>query len=225
MARKSLMNMSMDNAVPESLDVNFGDQRVMLQDDGLRIIRPEPNNNVRFAFLNFVKPKACECHYLQKQKVTIRCLGGQGELSDGICCHRLGDPTFRMVALAVIYLNADELGRLPKGLEPQLDIGYVRLSRLNYCDVSRLAPEGATIYDIDILMLLRPSGGYEFKAASSPPRYQTMGMEAEVEALAKPFMDGKKLTAKLPAKLTELETKALLDGESGSTSLADAEQE
>lgn len=212
--------------VSQRLDVEFGDETIISMDDGLRIIRSEPPTNVRFAFLDFVKPKACECHYLPKQKVTIRCLGGQGELADGICCHRLGDPTFRMVALAIHYLNADEVGRLPKGLEPQLDIGYVRLSRRNYRDVSRLAPEGATIYAIDIVMSMRSGGnGYEFKAACCPPRYKTMGMEAEVEALAKPFTDGEKLVSKLPRKMTELETKALLDRESGSPSLADAGEE
>jgi hypothetical protein len=210
----------------KSLDVEFGDESVINTDDGLRIIRPEPNTNVRFAFLTCVKPKACECHYLQRQKVTIRCLGGQGEVTDGICCHRSGDPTFRMVALAIGYLNADELGKLPKGLEPVIEIGYVRLSRPNYRDVSRLAPEGTTIYDIDIVMSKRLGGdGYEFKAICTPPRYKTMGMEAEVEALATPFVDGKKLTSKLPTKMTELETKALLDGESCSPSLADAGEE
>lgn len=130
------------------------------------------------------------------------------------------------MALAGRYLNADKDGRLARGVQPEMEVGYVRLSRANYRSVSLLSAEGSTVYDIDIVMALKPSGiGYDFALIANTPRYKAMGMEPEVEVKCNPFIDGKKLASKLAAKVTELEFGALLSGEASDGLLADTEEE
>ena len=111
-------------------------------------------------------------------------------------------------------------------MQPEIEVGYVRLSRPNYRAVSLLPAEGSTVYDIDMVMTLTPSGlGYDFGLIANAPRYKALGMEAEVEAKCEPFMDGTKLASKLAAKVTELEFEALLPGEASDGLLAETEEE
>jgi hypothetical protein len=207
------------------LDVEFGDLKLMTKGDGLSLFRPDRSGNIRIALLPYVKAKSCLLHYLGEQG-SIRCLGGNDSDGSDLCCQRLGDPQLRVVALAARYVNCDKEGKLARGVQPEVGVGYVRLSRSNYRAVSLLPAEGSTVYDIDIVMALKPSGiGYDFTLIANTPRYKAMGMEAEVEAACRPFLDGTKLSSKLAKKVTELEFEALLSGEASDGLLADTEEE
>lgn len=194
-----------------SLDVEFGNPKLMERGDGLNIVRPEKNNAVRFALLQ--KARKALIHYVG-EKGSLLCLAEQNSEEGAACCQRYGDPQLRVVALCIHYVNADADGRLPKGTVPEIEIGYVRLSQPNYRSISMLPPDERTVYDLDIVMSHRASGiGYDFIVASSTPRYRAAGLEKEVERLATPFLDGKKLASKLGKKMTEAEFKAVLDGD------------
>ena len=195
-----------------SLDIEFGDPTLMRRGDGLNIVRPDKESAVRFALLP--KARKSYVHYVN-EKGSLLCLAEQNSEEGALCCQRFGDPQLRVVALCIHYLNADADGRLPKGTVPEIEIGYVRLSQANYRSISMLPMDERTVHDLDIVMSNRASGiGYDFIAASSTPRYRAAGLEKEVERLAKPLLDGKKLASKLGKKMTEAEFKAVLDGNS-----------
>jgi hypothetical protein len=142
---------------------------------------------------------------------------GKGD-EPGYCCQKIGeDGQLHVVALAVLYLNADPTtGGYEKGAPIEWEVGYVDLSRANYRSVSNLAPEEATPYDIDMVMAKKDNGiGYEFTLKSPKARWTVNpALKAEVEAAAQKFVKdgGKKLIGKLGKVATLLEWKALLAG-------------
>ena len=80
--------------------------------------------------------------------------------------------------------------------------------------ISSLPDEGTTVYDLDIVMSMRKSGvGYDFTTIARTPRYRVAGLEAEVKAMCRPYLDGAKLVSKLPPIRSEAEVNTLLDGE------------
>jgi hypothetical protein len=214
------------NAAPadddENLDVSFGDQKLMAKGDGLNRIRAEKGKMVRFALLPFVNPKAAKSHFVETKdkKGTFRCLPvKEGEIP--YCCQKLDEEGQQhVVALAIHYTNASPKdGGYEKGTPIEYEIGYVDLSRSNYRAVSNLIPEDGTIFDIDIAMAKKDNGiGYEFVARSTKAARWKLNPElaAEVEAAAQKFVKdgGKKLAGKLGRKLTLIEWKALLAGQS-----------
>jgi hypothetical protein len=197
---------------PPVADVDFGDTTLLSKPDGLPLFRPSRQYNIRFALVEALKPKKTHVHYLEGQKLSIRCVSTDPGEVEGICCTRLGDPELRIVALAVRYQNADVQGRLDKEIIPELEVGYLRLSRANFRSISSLPDEGSTVYDLDIVMSMRKSGvGYDFTTIARTPRYLVAGLEAAVKAMCKPYLDGAKLVSKLPPIRSEAEVKALLD--------------
>lgn len=205
-------------AEDEDLDVDFGDKKIMAKGDGLNRIRAEKNKVVRFALLDFIKPKSAKSHFVEAKdkKGTFRCLTKGDDL--GYCCTKLGeDGQLHVVALALLYTNADaSTGGLEKGVVPEWEIGYVDLSRSNFRSVSNLAPEESTPYDIDMVMAKKDNGiGYEFTLKSPKARWKmNPEVAAAVEAAAQKFVrdNGKKLIGKLGKVATLLEWKAMLSG-------------
>jgi hypothetical protein len=198
----------------EDLDVAWGDEKVMAKTDGLDRIRPEKKHVCRIAILPFITPKKSTVHYI-KGKGTYRCLSSEEQ---EICCEKLGENELRIVALALLYTNADpKTGQKPKDkagnlLPIEYEVGYVQLSRTNFRSISTLPEEEQTVYDIDIVMSLRDSGtGFEFKKIASTALYKkNPQLVAEIEEACKPFLDGKKLKNKLGKKVSNIEFKALL---------------
>jgi hypothetical protein len=213
----------------EDLDVDFGDQKLMAKGDGLNRIRAEKGKVVRFALLDFVKPKKGYSHFVdtKDKKGTFRCAPVKTEGEIPYCCAKLEEEGQQhVVALALLYTNADpKTGKYEKGASIDWEVGYVDLSRSNYRAVSGLAPEDTSVYDIDMVMSKKDNGiGYEFTLASVKARWKlNPDLGEEVKAAAAKFVNdgGKKLIGKLGRKQTPIEWKALLSGQAASGKEAD----
>ena len=202
------------NASDTALDVEFGDLRLMSRPDALPLIRPEKGKAVRIAIYP-AKAKMASTHYIDGTG-TYRCLstnrnGGTDNLM--YCCNRLGDAALRIVALVVHYTNADPVsGKMPSDVQPQVQVGYVRLSRANYAAISKLPDEDSTVNDIDIVMTHADRAfGYEFHRISNAPRWHRA--KDDVDAKMRQFVDGKILAKKLGKPAIEAEYRAVLSGE------------
>lgn len=210
----------------DDLKVGFGDPKLMTKGDGLNRVRAEKDRVARFALLDFVGPFTTKSHFvdIKEKKGTFRCLGKGDDL--GYCCQKLDEEGQQhTVALVVHYVNADrKTGAYEKdknGVMPPIEweLGYVDLSRSNYRSVSTLPPEDSSPVDLDYVMLKKDNGiGYEFVVKSKARWKLNPEMAAEVEAAAQKFIKdgGKKLISKLGRKLSLIEWKALLAGQSAS---------
>jgi hypothetical protein len=205
----------------DDYDVSFGDEKLMSRSDGLDICRPDKGKTVRFALLtNYVPAKRAFNHFIDK-KGTYHCLSTMDAPGTAICCKRLGESTPQIVALVLQYTNADpKTGRYVKNAETghlppiQWEIKFVRLSRSAFRRVSNLVEEDGQPTDIDIIMNHRDSGiGYEYNKISAARWLKNPALVAEVEAAIQPFKDGKKLLSKLGKKVSLLEFRAVLAGQ------------
>jgi hypothetical protein len=200
--------------------VKFGDQKLMAKGDGLNRIRAEKNKVVRFALLPFLDPLTTHSHFVdaKDKKGTFRCLiPKEGETP--FCCAKLEEEgMLHVVSLAIQYTNADtKTGSYEKGTPIEWEIGYVDFSRSNFRAVSNLAPEDSSVYDIDIVMSKKDSGiGYEFVLRANKAKWKmNPELAEEVEAAAQKFVKdgGKKLRGKLGRKLSLMEWRTLLAGQ------------
>lgn len=202
-----------------------GDDKMMSTTDGLELIRPDKGKTARFALLtNYVPPKAVCNHYI-KGKGTFHCLDAENKAE--ICCTTAGQKESQpqAVALALQYTNADpRTGRYSKGPDGhyppiQWTLGFVRLSRSGWKRVKNLPEEESRPEDIDITISHRDNGiGYDYTKASVARWKRNPDLVKEVEAAIKPFLDGKKLLAKLGKRISKLEYKAVLASLSPATS-------
>jgi hypothetical protein len=191
-----------------------------------------------------VKPKKGYSHWI-KGKGTFACHSVRDKhgniTEEAICCTDCKEPAELAIAcLAVHYTNVAKDGKYAtvKGEDGktrykdpvQFDIKWVKLSRQGFQTLSGLPPEeiarpwstdSPTVYDIDFTFAWKNAetgGGYNYALAGkarwrSDPKVQ----EAVLEAI-KPYLDGKKLRAKLGKQVTLLELKAALSGASAETS-------
>jgi hypothetical protein len=194
----------------------------MKQKDPLPRFRPDKGKALRFALLDFIKPKRAFTHYIDK-KGTFRCLSTPE--AEGPCCAAaIQAAALTIVALVVKYTNCSPVSGKYEGKykvpDIEYELGYVNLSRKNYTDINKMtedgeddAPTNETVYDFDIIMTHNEATqiGYSLNRASRAPRWRkSPEIVAEITEAAQPFLDGKLLTSKLGRKLNPIEWKALL---------------
>lgn len=209
----------------EDLDCDFGNPELERRKDPMPRVRPDKGKAVRFALLEFVRPKNAFSHYIDK-KGTYRCLSN--DEGEGVCCQQLTGEAQRadlkIVALVVKYTNCDpKTGKYEgkyKTNETDWEIGHVSLSRSNYTQINRMVEDEEdangkreTVYDFDVIMTHNEATGigYTLTRASRSPRWKKDAEIAEaVKAAAEPFKDGKLLTSRLGRKISVPEWKALI---------------
>ncbi len=202
----------------DNYKVEFGNEKLMSQSDGLDLIRPDQGKTSRFALLTDYLPVLFICNHYIQGKGSFHCLSPEDKSE--VCCTTEGQkesqPQF--VALALNYTNADpKTGRYAKvdGVYPpiQWSLGFVRMSRSAYKRISQLPEEESRPADIDIAMSHHGKGkGYDYTKASAARWKRNPELVKEVEAAIKPFLDGRKLFGKLGRKVTKLEYRAMLAG-------------
>jgi len=204
----------------ESYNIEFdGDDKRMSASDGLDFIRPDTGKTSRFALLTDYVPAKVVCNHYIKGKGTFHCLDPEGKAE--ICCTAPGQKESRpqAVALSLQYTNADpKTGRYVKGSDGhyppiQWALGFVRLSSSGWKRVKALPEEESRPEDIDITISHRDNGiGYDYTKASAARWKRNPELVKEVEAAIQPFLDGKKIFAKLGRKISKLEYKTVLAG-------------
>jgi hypothetical protein len=175
-------------------------------------IKPDKPQQLRFALIAGVKPKATDTHFIEGNG-TFVCH------KQGCAACKAGNPKImRIVALAVKYSNASlKDGKLGSN-QPTYEIGWVLLSRANYTQMLSILPDDSTPYTVDWKIGHSARAfGYEFSVASSIPAYVKCGAQAEIEELAREYMDGRELTKKLGKMVPAMELKAAVASQSGLT--------
>lgn len=188
-------------SIPDMCD--FGDAELARDPNALERFAPaEKGSVIRLAILS--KPLYANVHYVESVG-TGRCIST--EEHTGTCCARLGDPQRRFVVLGLRYINAHpRTGNFLPGAVPQVEVGYLRMSRTNFASVSKLVPEGYTVGDLDIGMSksVRGSFGYDFNLVSTTAtwkKYPDVKESVEKEILR--FSDNVVLSRKLGKVMTE----------------------
>jgi len=214
--------------------VKFGDSKIMAKGDGLNRIRAEKGKVVRFALLDFIDPYSAKSHFVdtKDKKGTFICLPAKKDEIPYCCTKMEEEGMLHVVALAVLYTNADtKTGKYAAGTPIEWEVGYVDLSRSNYRSVSNLAPEDSSVFDIDLVMSKKENGiGYEFVLCATKAKWKLNAELAEEvkEAAQKYVKDGgKKLKNKLGRSITLNEWKLMLAGQAKSgaeASLDDIEE-
>jgi len=232
-------------AKPQSyLDADWGDENILGIGESLTRILPPEKGATRFALLTYIVPAKKEfIHYINSagKLSVVRCHTRRSakysvlELAE--CCQVLKnvpmmDSQFRLVALALKYMNADpKTGRYatPKGGHPdiQFEIGYVQLTANGFreivSEVRGLEIEGATNpEEYDFIMMPRESGkGQTYKIAAksgSKALYLSQPeLVAQVREAAAPFADGAALEKLLGKAVSKDEMNVLLKGVSVSS--------
>jgi hypothetical protein len=196
-------------------DVDFGDEDLMKNNGFLeRIEVKEKGQFARFTILSEVKPKRAFSHYVEG-KGSFRCFTDQSDKKapKAACCKHLGEPGLDIVALVLQYTNASPKdGKLKKDAAVEFKIKFIKLSRAQYAKVSRLAEEDGTVYGIDILMFQPSSGiGYDYTRISSKAKYlSNPELVAAVKEELAPYLDGSKLSSRLPKKIAKGELNGYL---------------
>lgn len=182
-------------------------------------VLPKGANEVaRLAILRYKAFKK-ETHYLvgvgpNSKGMTVACPGpGCPECFKGGSEH---SSRRKVAALAIKYETSAD-GKFAKGItRPVISIGFILLSPTGYSEVADLPSEGEDIFGIDIKATHKSNNiGWSFNRMSAPPAYVKAGMEADVAALAEPYLDFKILRSRLGKVVTVLEMKALLSGNHG----------
>ena len=219
------------------LDSDFGDQDAMSTGDGLDRIQPaDKKSKVRCAVLtNVVKPKKAWIHFIQKgdKKAVYRCLTERdkknvpiGPLAD--CCKKLNhddDQKAQLIwaVLSLKYRNSDPTtGKYPVPVEGQAptpvvwELGWLKLSRAGYKQISELVQEGEQAYDFDFTVAYKDNGiGYDYKRVSQKARWRlNEELVKEVIAEAEKFKDGTLLANRLGKVVSAVDMKAILAGQS-----------
>jgi hypothetical protein len=203
--------------------------------DGLDQIKPgDKTTKIRAAVLTqIVKPKMAWGHFIKKadgKKVFVRCHSVRDNkhviTKKAACCAKLNDDDdqkaqLNFAAPAIKYGNTDAAGAFladegGKALPIKWSLGWLKLSRAGYKQISELILEGESAHDFDFTMAYRDNGvGFEFKRKSKGlPRYMAnpdLAKEVIAEATEK-LSDGKLLTKKLGKVISEVDMKALLSG-------------
>jgi hypothetical protein len=213
-------------AMDEDLDVDFGDEKITSYSDGLEKVNPEKGKSIRFSLLtDMLKAKAAYTHYVEngEKKGSYRCLRPtKGTLSEQpICCTKLDESYLYVVALVLLYTNADQKGGLPtdsaKNPIVEWKVGFVKLGRGVFRTISELVSEDAEesqdkvpVEMLDIKMTRLANNKFEVKRVNKKAIWRrNPELVAEVTAALTPFKDGKKLESKLGRKLDNLGYKAL----------------
>lgn len=196
-------------------DVDFGNEDLMKNPGFLeRLEVKEKGIFARFTILSEVKPKKAYSHYVEG-KGSFRCFTDHSDKKapKAACCKQLGDPGLDIVALVLHYTNANPKdGKLKKDQPVEFSIKYIKLSRTQYAKISRLAEEDGTVYGIDILMFQPNSGiGYDYTRISSKAKYlSNPELVSAVKEELDPYLDGSKLSKRLPKKIAKAELNGYL---------------
>lgn len=225
-------------------DVEFGDEELM-KDRGLHKLLPEKGTlkKVRASIIGAVKPKKGYSHWIPG-KGTFACHSVRdkhGNITEAaICCTEGKEGAEMSIAcLAVHYTNAPgndgkyviikgEDGKARYKDPVEFDIKWVKLSRSGYATLSGLPPEELTrswstdtpnVYDIDFTYCWKnqQGGGFNYAYAGKARWRSDPAVQAAVMEAIKPYLDGKRLKAKLGKQATLLELKAALSGASAET--------
>lgn len=203
-------------------DIDFGDEELMKNDKFLeRLQVKEKNTYARFSLLPDPKPKRAYSHFVEGQgKGSFRCFTDHSVKGapKAACCKALGDPNLDVVALVLHYTNASAKdGKLPKDHDVEFAIKFLKLSRAQYAQISRLAEEDGSVYGIDILMSQKSTGiGYEYNRISSKAKFMSNPqLVLAVKEAMESHKDGVKLASRLPKKITKAELNSYLAAANG----------
>jgi hypothetical protein len=186
----------MDSTSTISFNTDFGDDFSPLHQ-----ISPKVGQTLRIAMLDeFCKPKAAPYHWYRDG--FYRC-NTPKDGPEAPCCKV--KQSWTCVCLALLYLNADENGKVEKGADIKYRVGYVSLAKKAFLQVAEFQKEAPGCD-----LLYSKDDGYSIKGASRIPRWKQSPQAAEVEAAAIRWADGKKLVEKLGKKLTDIEWVRLL---------------
>jgi hypothetical protein len=208
-------DVSNDDDTSDVVDL-IKDREKLLPGDTLSSIIPkEKNVSVRFALVPGAPAILKMTHFLQGANggkgTTVLCIG-----ADKGCPECPNHEARKHVAILVVkYSNADKGGKFPAGTKTlQYEVGFIRISPSAYNEMSEACSDGEDLYSCDFSVSLKTNQiGHQYSRKCSPPSYKKVNGEAEVLALAKPYMDGKLLKTRLGKKVTALEIKLML-GES-----------
>jgi hypothetical protein len=151
--------------------------------------------------------------HARKGAGVFRCLDPKGKSQ--ICCKQFGEAKLGYYTTAVQYTSADPAkGTIAKGKAVEIAIAPLKLSPYAYSDILSLKNdevEGESIFHFDFVMGMESTEvvqGYNFKRASTPPRYRELGPDA-VKNLLGPWADGSKLSRAIGKTLNSTEIQAL----------------
>jgi hypothetical protein len=195
--------------LPLGVDVDFGDEKVMKRPGRLERLEMDGAKAKRFAFIPGFKVKAANTHYIKDQG-TFVCNSSEEE--ETVCCELFGESDFRALAIVVEYTNAKSKdGSMPKDEDIEWEIKYLRMSRKNFSDISKLKMEDETIYDFDLVMRENDNNiGYNFAKISKKAWWRVdEEVEAQVLKAASKFADGKALQYHLGRKASAIEYKLM----------------
>jgi len=194
----------------------WDDSRIKKAAAGLERYAPtSPGQGIMFAVIPGAPIVMAPTHYVSTgedddQRGTYICLRHLGKKP--ICCDALEDPTIRVNVLAAVYTNANNTGRLVKGVKPEVTVGYIRLSAGNHQAITNMLPDGADVTAVDITMTKAKRPGYDFALLTpgSKPRYIEAGLQDEVMQAAEKWLDGQALVRRLGKELSLLGWRMLL---------------
>jgi hypothetical protein len=171
-------------------------------------IKPEGSGVISVTLL----PPAIQAktHYHQGKNKVLPCLQ---PVSD-FCCAAFGEARDTVALLCVQYNGASSKdGSIKKGVDPDIKIGYINLSRSALRTMRQQLQEGETLYSTDWKIMKKTNGiGFEYFRQRTVPLYKMLGLEKQVDELVSPYRNGVTLRKRIVKPMTLLEMKMLTSG-------------
>jgi hypothetical protein len=148
--------------------------------------------------------------YHQGKNKVLPCLAPASDY----CCKHIGEARDTVAMLCIQYAGVSlKDGSIKKGVDPDLKIGYVTLSRSALRTMRQQLQEGENPYSVDWKILKKTSGiGYEYFRQRTTPLYKTLGLEKQVGEMLQPYLDGLILRKRIVRPMSVLEIKMLVTG-------------
>jgi hypothetical protein len=149
-------------------------------------------------------------HYHAGKNKVLPCL----QPTSDFCCRNIGEARDTVALLGIQYTGVSAKdGSIKKGVDPDMKVGYLTLSRSALRTMRQQLQEGETPYSPDWKILKKTSGiGFEYFRQRTVPLYKMLGLEKQVEEMLQPYRDGATLRKRIVKPMTLLEVKMLVTG-------------
>jgi hypothetical protein len=195
---------------PDADMLDLSDEATLDRVTSGTFMRIKPEGSGVISVTLFPPAIQAKTHYHQGKNKALPCLQ---PISD-FCCTALGEARDTVALLSVQYNGASSKdGSLKKGVDPDIKVGYINLSRSALRTMRQQLQEGETLYSTDWKIMKKTNGiGFEYFRQRTVPLYKVLGLEKQVDEVVSPYRNGVTLRKRIVKPMTLLEMKMLVNG-------------
>ena len=195
---------------PDSDMLDLSDEATLDKVTSGTFMRIKPEGSGVISVTLFGPAIMAKTHYHAGKNKVLPCL----QPASDFCCRNIGEARDTVALLCIQYngVSAKD-GSIKKGVDPDMKVGYLTLSRSALRTMRQQLQEGETPYSPDWKIMKKTNGiGFEYFRQRTVPLYKLLGLEKQVEEMLQPYRDGATLRKRIVKPMTLLEVKILVTG-------------